>query len=708
MGDQFLFFHIPKKKGGGLMWTQRQIRMLSNLFGRYNAFPSSGREDEFVTIREDGTRRGIFKEWAPPILPALSNMEEDGWRSKARQQPAFLEKELRRAWRNSWLIDRDLTVKFTAQPLPENLVHRVAELVGQLKLAFGLMAPFYHLEAMVDDLAWLGIEESGNQAKTGELDVAAFLLPSALQQHVVATNGSWNGLDWSEIHRLTTMALADTSQAGVLLGLAGLLGVPPAHLVFAANALQWIPARVGGKKEDVPEREAIEQLKEVIARTREAKNPNCISVLADMNARIRFFNWLPLVEGPENFAGHNWTYASVCDTSDELFRTLDAYPELWQPDFRNVYGTKLRLQVLNLDAASAKGRFLLDLIVNEGRLVTGYVNQHRQYRYQRSSCLIPRATYGFNQPCLVGTKPVGLTLAAHVIGQEHVLPGLVISMNSTESPRYKQFADEARKHWPDVKLWAVRSSSMDEGTARGVYETILRVPPTELETAIQDCVRSYYQKSAVAFRRAKGLDEQNHRAEIAVLLQPYQVGRCGGVATIAADGSGRKYNISVARTAEQATSGGETKEYEFSGGMQTPDSLGSLVSILNRLHDVFDGAIQIEWVMDNTGRIIVLQMEFLPTAQAKDNESQGKNELMAEVVINSEEDVKEAAAVIQETNGVVRLMIGSEIDLKSFQRELFTLVVRFGGRVGEIRLTNPVSPSSHFANICRHFGIRLV
>ena len=538
------------------MWTQQQIQMLSNLFGRYNAFPSGGREDEFVIIREDGTRQGIFKEWAPPVLPALSGMEKDAWCRKASQQPAFLEKELRRAWRNSWLIDQDLVTKFKVNPLPENPARRVAELVRRLKLAFGLMAPFYHLEAMVDDLAWLGIEASENQTTTGELDVASFLLPSALQQYVVATVGNWNDLNWPEIHRLTTLALSDTSRAGVILGLSGLLGVSPAHLVFAANSLQWIPARVGGKKEDVGEQEAIRGLKEVIERSREEKNPNCLSVLANMNARIRFFNWLPLVEGPENFAGRNWAYASVCDTADELFKALDANPELWQPDFRDVYNAKLRPQVLNLDAASAKGRFLLDLIANERRIAFDFVNQVKRYHQKRSSRLIPQATYEFNQPCLVGTKPVGLALVSHALGQEYVLPGLIISMNEVESPRYKKFADEARGRWPNVKVWAVRSSSMDEGTARGVYETILRVPRAELETAIRACTQSYYQRGAVAFRRAKGLDEKERRAEIAVLLQPYQAGRCGGVATITntADGSGRKYHISVANTAEQATS----------------------------------------------------------------------------------------------------------------------------------------------------------
>ena len=71
------------------MWTQRQINVLSNMFGRYNVFPSSG-EDEFVIVREDGSRQGIFKEWAPPILPFLSGYEIDEWREKASQQPAFL------------------------------------------------------------------------------------------------------------------------------------------------------------------------------------------------------------------------------------------------------------------------------------------------------------------------------------------------------------------------------------------------------------------------------------------------------------------------------------------------------------------------------------------------------------------------------------------------------------------------------------------
>lgn len=693
------------------MWTTRQIYALAtNPVRRQNAFPSDGKPDEFMITRETGEEQGIFKAWAQPVLSTLSGMEETSWRSKARRQPAFLEKELRRAQRNSWLIDRDLAAEFKAHPLPKDSERRVLELVRRLKLAFGLMAPFYHLEAMVDDLPWLGIEVPENQAVAGELDVAAFLLPSALQRFVVATTGNWNGLDWPTIHRLTATALTSASLARTLLGLSGLLGVSPAHLVFAANVLEWIPTRVGGKKEDVREHEAIRGLEEVIERSRKTKDLNCLSVLADMNARIRFFNWLPLIEGPENFEGKNWTYASVCDTTEELFRTLDKHPELWLQDFREVWEKVLRPQVLDLDAASAKGRLLLDLIVNEKRLAVSLKDEIRSYHYGDSDRLIPHATDEFKQPCLVGTKTIGLTLAAHVLGQEHMLPSLVISMSSVENLQPEQLANEALGHWPEVELWAVRSSSMDEGTARGVYETILKVPRRELETAIGACIQSYHQKSAVAFRRVKGLDEVNPRVEIAVLLQPYQAGRSGGVATIAnaADGSGEKYHISVAQTAEQVTSGGETEEYEFSADTQVPDDFTSLVSILDRLHEVFGGTIQIEWVLDNAGKIIVLQMELLPTTPSEDRERDKANTEAIEVSVDSMEDIDGVIAEIQRTDGDIRLVIGSEVDLGSFHGELIAMVMKLGKRIKEISHANRISHSSHLANICRHFGIRLV
>lgn len=694
------------------MWTRSQLLMLSNLFGRYKAFPSNGREDEFIIVREDGRRQGIFKEWAPPILPLLSGHEIEEWRMRTSSQPAFLEKELRRAWRNSWLIDRNLAIKFATRPLSENPEQRVSEVVGRLKQAFGLMAPFYHLEAVVDDPAWFGMNQE-TQPLTGELDVAAFLLPSALQQYVVAMANNWNGLNWPEIHRLTTSALASPLHVGILLGLAGLLGVPPEHLIFAANALQWIPTRVGGKKGDIGEREAINDLKQVIEKSRKPKDLDFLSVLADMNARIRFFNWLPLIKGPKNFDGLDWTYASVCDTANELFRTLDAYPELWQSDFRDVYTEKLRPQILNLDAASAKGRFLLDIIVNERRLAGNFVDkQINQYYHKHPVRLVFNATHEFNQSCLVGTKPVGLTLASYVLGKEHVLPGLVISTETIEGRHHKGLAKVARTHWPDIKLWAVRSSSMDEGTARGVYETVLCVAPARLDNAIEACIKSYNHDGAVAFRRARGPNDQDCRIEIAVLLQPYQTGTCGGVAVItnSSNTEDKWYQISVARTAEEVTSGGKTREFGFSSSAQVPHDLIPLVSTLERLHNIFGGAIQTEWTMDNTGKVIILQMEFMPTMSLEDSRDQRGNEQITALPISSPADIRKTIALVEtrESSHALRLVISHEIDARSFQGELFMMVVRLGRRIKEISLANQVSPSSHFANICRHFGIRLI
>ncbi len=686
--------------------------MLSSLSGRPTVFPTNGREDEFVITREDGTRQGIFKVWAQPILPTLSGLSKEKWCQTATEHPAFLEAQLRRAWRNSWLIDRDLATRFSGRTLSSNPTERVAELVGHLERAFGLMSPFYHLEAIVDDPAWLGLDTVSSLPITGGLDVVAFLLPSAFEQYVVATATTWNDLNWVKIHRLTLKALANPKHIGALVGLAGIFGVQPADLIFAANALQWIPTRVGGKKEDMDEEVAIARLQDIIQKSRERQDLTCLSVMADMNARIRFFNWLPLIKGSNNFDGRNWTYASVCDPTNALFQTLDDHPELWSADFREIYRDHLRPQLLNLDATSAKGRFLLDLILNEKRTTIVLPKKRPpSYDYARQGWIIHNSSYEFHQSCLVGTKPVGVVLAAHVLGREHVLPGLSIPTDSVVCRSYGHFAREVQEHYSQIHSWAVRSSSMDEGTARGVYDSILRVTPDNLPVEIETCVESYNRDGPVAFRRAKGLPDVYSDIEISVFLNPYEKG-FGGVATVSSslDNKGKLYRISVAHSPDQVTSGGDTEEFEFSDGTQAPERLASVVSILQLLHDVLGGAIQIEWVMNANNIVIVLQLEFMPM-QTLENHKERNDRQVIEVPINSLTDITHAVPMIesQKSDEIARLVIGPEASSSHlFQGELFTMVVRLGCRVGEIKLAKAVSPSSHFANICRYFGIRLV
>lgn len=685
------------------MWDKSQMKVLSGLFGRFNSFPSGNREDEFVITREDGTRQGIFKEWAPPILPYLSGRKIAEWQDLARKNPAFLEKELRRSWRNSWLIDRDLITRFSKNPLREDPRQKVSQLVNRLKLSFGLMAPFYNLEAIVDDPEWLGIKQT-NLSKDGSLDVVAFILPSAFQDFVIATEGNWNGLNWEIIRQLAAEALLRTEFAGALLLTSYITGVAPEQIIFVANALQWIPMRVGGKKNDVGQKRAIRELKKIAEEYNGVQKKDSLSVLSAMNARIRFFNWLPSIEGPENFKGRNWTYASVCDTANDLFETLDNNPDLWKSDFKETYEKILRPQIMNLDASSAKGRLLLDLIINERRLTFDIGKQKSVYKYAREKRFIENATYLFNQPCLVGTKPLGLVLTSYVLGKEHVLPGISLPMDQVNGHSHKKMASEITKRWPNKKL-AVRSSSLDESTARGVYETILRVGSKDLEKAIKECIKSYNGKGARAFRKSKGSDDP--QIELAVLFQPYQYGIYGGVGTIEKNCNGNRYQISVAKTAEQVTSGERAKEFEFLSSSEAPKELQCVAQVLEKLRFVFERDIQIEWVLVRDNRVIVLQMEFLPKKDFAVNEGIVADDQLLEIIVNSQEDVKRMSSLFT-AYAPLRLVIGPQINSRTFQGDLFTAVISLGEKVKEISFSNPISPSSHFANICRHFGIRIV
>ena len=56
------------------------------------------------------------------------------------------------------------------------------------------------------------------------------------------------------------------------------------------------------------------------------------------------------------------------DIKTQLLQTLDQHPEVWQEGFAAVFATVLRPQLEGLDAVSAVGRFLIQLVVKEGKL----------------------------------------------------------------------------------------------------------------------------------------------------------------------------------------------------------------------------------------------------------------------------------------------------------------------------------------------------
>ena len=393
------------------MWNPDEVRDLSHMCGAIHAYSLDG-DDEFTVSREDNIVQGVFKSWAVPVIPfldtgtidilsslwpklinltgqmsfydALEVLKGDpdtegqarrvdeilsAWRKSCSEYPLRLKRSLESARLHSCILDRRLAEVFVKEPVFRKIPQRITQLITRLQLAFGLQNPFYDLEALAADPRLLREEiplQSSSHA--GRLDAVAFLLPAAFREFVVAEEGDWKGLGWPQLQEQTSGLLSDQLMRRVTLNVSRLAGIPPRHVLSAANALQWVPTRAGGRTSDpIATREALSRLDEILSRPGPSE-VGVVGVLAEMNALIRFLNWVPLIECEENFSGLWWTYSSVCDTATQLLQTLDQHPEVWQEGFAAVFATVLRPQLEGLDAVSAVGRFLIQLVVKEGKL----------------------------------------------------------------------------------------------------------------------------------------------------------------------------------------------------------------------------------------------------------------------------------------------------------------------------------------------------
>lgn len=548
--------------------------------------------DEFKVLREDGRTCGIFKTWAVPVIPFL---EKDGGRGLAddlaKPGDDFLSKigekgeKLIETWLNGlevspmrfwqelerWrgltdVYDKRLFRLYSEQDLPEEKHERVAELFWRLKVAFGHASPFYHLESMVggesvvDDIE--GVDGGG------ALDLVGMLLPSALSRVVVTESLNWGGLSWEKITELTKSMDEDERRCALKIARRAGLGIE--EVVFAANVLEWIPVSVGGKKRDMDRDEALMLLDDLLS---SGEKLDHVGVAREMNALIRFFNWVPLVRSEGNFSeGAGWKYAAVCDTVNLLMREVEEGGVL-TPEFNEVFRTKLANQVRQLDATSARGRFLLQLM-EEGRFdrrVVEKIEERKESFLQEISVGLlylerEEEIVNMKEPlpvCLVGGKAFGLRESGLVFGNEVVVDGKVITsefvenwLRSDESlwevikwlneerdmdersnlGRLIRFKIDALE-FPervvekllgvfDDGLLAVRSSSFDEdtqfnGTAAGVYESYVRVEKKDLKKAIKNVVKQFFSDRAIGYRELHGCSDV---PMLAVIVQEFVEG----------------------------------------------------------------------------------------------------------------------------------------------------------------------------------------
>lgn len=756
----------------------RLTNVLSDLVCKVRVF-STDSDDEFQITREDGISEGIFKTWAVPVIPFLERGKEsdladslysntggfwerlpedlvgisEDWANLNAAHPTRLWQTLER-WRGfSEVFDRRLHEIFLSRELPNSTPERIAELYWRLKIAFGYAAPFYHIEAMIasqEDSFHNPIKANGD-LEGGELDVVGMLLPSALSSVVISDTLDWKGLNWEEIQRLKENL---NSEEKVLVHrIARTAQVSTEDIIFAANALQWIPASVGGKKDDVEKEEAIKTILNLLDPAIHLATQSAIA--RDVNALIRFLNWMPLIRNQENFSSAGgWRYASVCDTTSLLLEELKKQGAV-RKDFEDVFQGILVPQLGWIDAASAKGRFILGL-VDEGRLSKDVENAILLAKdpiinsISKSLVISDRKAIpiGKNAPrSQIGGKAFGLWEAISVFGEDKVVDGVTIPcevidtwlrqdkelwelINGLEiledvgekilmGPIIQDkifsldippdFIKDLTEVFSGKNLLSVRSSSFDEdtlnsGTAAGIYESVLRVSHLGIETAIKTVMASFFDGKAISYRNLHSLSDV---PMLAVLVQEFIEGP-GGVAFSKSDMDG--WELVVGASPSSIVSGGEKGSYETFSSDRSPNGVVSrwvtnnhiveMGELISQAEEFFGTPVDIEFVVDGNEKLMILQLRPLHFTKNPVYEKQlGK---MRDVNVGKLGDLESVSS-----NGdILRLVLG-DFNTDQFLGDLFRWLVINSNDIGEIVLPVPIARTSHFANICINLGIRL-
>jgi len=729
--------------------------------------------DEFRIIREDGQPQGIFKVWASQVIASLEGMDTQEWADSLRDKPLSLFESLE-SWRAfSSSSDRSLQKIFDSQPLPETLESQAAELFSRLITAFAVSAPFYHIEALVADnrpnRTDNPIEFSNEEIVAGKLDAVAMLLPAAAKNILVAAPENWGDLSWEKI-RVIVQNLQDDLRhdldkpgddqgsliRNIILKIAVLASISVEDVIFAANALEFIPDHVGGKSADFSQDEAIKLLNEVLNKPQPEVTTTTIA--KDMNALIRFLNWTPAIKSNANFSGKNWTYDSVCATAGQLLKLiLDNTQKFFGEEFSNTFRSRLAPQLEHIDATSAKGRFLLQ-VLREGKFLDE-VNQQIQETINRR---VPELFEGLSNEQLhidfnnftsisqTGGKAAGLRTAIEIFGEDNVvrskvLPNKVINDWLITIPNVRQLledlernvngradiAEKIRRHVIDAEApreileefviaicpsgtskLAFRSSSFDEdadviGPAPGIYESVIDIDPNDIQavgTAFKSVVASFFTAKAVHFRDLKCL---RHKPVMAVLGQQMLDGPGGtmfiqnGIRTINIADSPSKINNLESKNNIETIELMPHQNINFSEVSMIPTHALRLLDKLARQAQDVLGPVDIEFVFDpKTDKITILQLRRLERVATIEQAKQhlGKTALLP-------------VSRLEELDAIdgdpIRLVIGATDDVEKFQGELFRSILKHRHKIAGIVIPRSLPPTCHFVNILMTMGITI-
>jgi len=743
----------------------------NNFVSKQNFFADDA-NDEFKVIRENGETQGIFKVWAPHIIPFLDGFScAKEWSDNLEDKPLKLHQSLEQ-WRATCAImDRRLQHVFESRTLPTDPNLAVVELFLRMKVAFEFSAPFYNIEALVADSRLNRVDNPIDVTESsfdgGKLDAVAMLLPSVLADQISAKKLDWGTSSWDEINaRISKMRESflcgeDNTLAHqfiIVSKVASLAGISPEEVLFAANALQFIPTNVGGKAEDIAQEQATQLLTKILdTPDGEAKTS---TVAKNINGLIRFMNWCPSIDSEDNFGGKFWSYDAVCATANQLLKVVTENRSVFiNSQFADVFGTQLVPQLDNIDATSAKGRLLMQLL-SEGKFGENLAN-----KILKESVLfnteINRSLDALKQQelvvdvseCmptfLVGGKADGIRKATQVFGSETVLGGKVLTseavitwiemidgidpllrkLNSeididqkintgqiiinliNNAPEPLKLISLIKSAVGNAQKIVLRSSSFDEdvpiiGPTPGIYESVVDVT-SDNDEAISDALKvvvsSFFSEKAISFRELKHLQ---HRLVFAVLIQEF-VDNIGGTIFI----NNGETDLNIANQACQINTLGarfdeihNTKLDDSSkiSDLLTREQLRQIILIAKKSEKIF-GPGDLEFAIDpNNGEVKILQLRSLHQPSKNTDIIELQQSKIVSIDNNNFDNLPDVG------EDKISIRICNEVNLEKFQGALFRWIARNGQHILSIILDQKIPTTCHFANIVGSFGIKLI
>ncbi|MDX9970730.1 MAG: PEP/pyruvate-binding domain-containing protein [Candidatus Gracilibacteria bacterium] len=763
-------------------------RLLSTKLVRTDFF-ATDKTDEFKITKENGEVLGIFKVWAENIIPLLETIDIEEietekrsqitklWTTKMRENPLSLFQCLEE-WRTiSEIFDKRLQeIFFEEDANSKNLdpIEKFVETFLRLETAFKFAAPFYNIEALVADSRPETNDNpiilDQNCTKGGELDIVALCLPSVLIDGIKAESGNFNGLNWEIINNifnswkesfLSGKKSKESELFKILCTVADRAGRNPIEILFVANAMEFIPPRVAGKKNDLPWEEALQIIREKLS-SNISTNPSTTTIAREINAKIRFLNWCPAEIDSQNFDGKFWNYSSVCDTSGSLFSQILRDPKTFlNKEFADIFTEKLAIQLEEIDASSARGRFILQLVL-DGKILPEILEKIEEQRpkfqkkisqklkkIKEKEILLPLEKARLT--LLAGGKASGLLKAGEIFGKEKILDGFVLSseaindwlqsipeiaklineLEESDNIEKKKLVAETivqliqKNQIPNIILSsisnkfkngdkvALRSSCFDEdvdmiGPAPGIYESILDSNPfasRNLEDAIKSVICSFFSPKAICFRELKGI---RHKPRMAILIQKF-IKNTGGT-VFCKNGN---ITINIANRPDLIThQNSEFEEFEIKDTSKLPESklitqkqLTEITNIVLLAEQIF-GPIDLEFVIDpENSQIKILQLRKLQGIMENImNETSKKNEEnIKDVFIGKIEELVDLT-----DDSPVNLCLSSTIDIEKFQGLLFMWIIKNNTKIHSITLENSIPMTCHFANIVLSLGIKIL